>query len=109
MMRWFRTFIIFARTVHFGGVLPKWEKMDSVALAHFLSTPTGVKLRMHLDQAVTENNNFAVQKATPWHCGWACGYKGFRAFILSLTEIGSTADNPEDQTQDADPLEHLRP
>lgn len=108
MIRWFKAFLIFARMARWSP-RPEWEPTDAQALNHFLTSPTGIKLKMLMDHSAADANLRATQFASPVHCGWACGFRGLQAFILSLTAAVGDPGTTEAQTQDADSLEHLRP
>ena len=71
---------------------PEWSEADARALATFLRSPAGAKLQVFLRNEVASANERAAMKATPFDCGWACGYRGLLAWFEAL---GSEANDHE--------------
>jgi hypothetical protein len=64
-----------------------WTDADSRALAAFLQTESGARLQRFLCNEICAANERAAMKATPFDCGWACGYRGLYAWFQSLSDI----------------------
>ncbi len=108
-LRSFRAALFFARHAGYCPA-PEWTPADREALARFLGTGTGARLRMTLTAYITAANERAAVKATPFECGWACGYRGLWAWFQTLSQAGADAGTSEDSGPGmADSLEHFHP
>lgn len=62
-----------------------WTKSDEVALEQFLTSATGCKLQRLLVGNAQQSDAQAVQRATPWACGFACGVRALAAQMMALS------------------------
>jgi hypothetical protein len=77
---------------------PEWTADDREALRRFLATEAGSKLRLILMSHIAAANEKAAMTATPFECGWACGYRGLWAWFqsLSLSPAGAEPGTSEE-------------
>lgn len=110
MKRFLRALAIFTARTRWSAP-PDWQEADARALATFLGSPTGAKLRSILHGEIATANERAAMSGsstpskTAFNCGWACGYRGLYAWFESLT---ATSNHPNADTAE-DPLDHLLP
>jgi hypothetical protein len=109
MKRFLRALAIFtARTRWFAP--PDSLEPDARALATFLATPAGAKLRAILHSEIaTANERAAMRKGHPFDAGWACGYRGLYAWFESLSAAATTDLSPSTDEHSQHPLDHLLP
>jgi hypothetical protein len=90
MLRFLRAFLTFAARSRWSAP-PEWTEADARALATFLGSSSGAKLRAILHSEIATANERAAMSggATPaktaFDCGWACGYRGLYAWFESLS------------------------
>jgi hypothetical protein len=97
MIRFLRAILTFASRSRWSAP-PEWTDTDSRALAAFLTSSSGAKLRAILHSEIAAaNERAAMSKGAAFDCGWACGYRGLFAWFESLS---APAPTPE-----AEPLE----
>lgn len=108
MKRFLRALSIFAARSRWSAP-PEWAEADARALATFLASPAGAKLRaILLGEIATANERAAMSKGGAFECGWACGYRGLYAWFESLSAPAAEPVAPSAEPA-IDPLDHLLP
>lgn len=82
---------------------PLWDAGDAKALATFLASPTGARLKALYVNAVLRQQASALQSDQSklfYEAGYSAGQKGFVTFTESLADGSQFTDRGE---QDADP------
>jgi hypothetical protein len=104
MKRFLQSLAMFLRRTSWTAP-PDWNEAEARALASFLGSPAGAKLRVILQSEIASaNERAAMSKGAAFECGWACGYRGLYAWFESL----SAPSAPEPDSADHD-LENLIP
>src|SRR5690242_19658337 len=106
-----RTLLLFSRRLP-QPPRPEWTPADADLLHRFLQSHTGAKLRHTLISEISAATDRAAMKATPFECGWACGYRGLYAWFeaLSAPALADEQSNSEtDSPGEGSGLEHLSP
>lgn len=94
-MRLLRAFLLFVRRSRWQS-FPEWEEVDSRALASFISSRTGAKLMLTMQNQIVEaNERAAMSKGSAFECGWACGYRGLFAWFQSLSVTPAVQEENE--------------
>lgn len=105
----FRLFRHIRAAFNYAGHLPwtdqpLWDATDAKALATFLGSPTGRRMKALYVNAVLRQQANALQRTGPsrlvYEAGYSAGQKGFLAFTESLADGSSFTDRGG---QDADP------
>ena len=81
----------------------KWTADDAAALAAFMGTPTGERMKALFVNAVLSQQATALNARLgrlPYEAGYSAGQKGTVAFIESLADAHNFTERGE---QDADP------
>ncbi len=94
MLRWVRAFYLFASHARYVPA-PEWTDEDSANLAKFLTTASGIKLRMKLEANIAAMNEEATFKSTAYACGWARGYRALWAYFQALSPARELSGDPE--------------
>lgn len=98
-MNFIRAFLVFWRGYR-PAIQPEWSKADTIALASFMRSGTGRRLDATMRSQIAAANELAAMRATPFQCGWACGYKGLYVWFEALSakpaavESGQNEDDP---------------
>ena len=109
MNRLLRALAIFTRHVRWSAP-PDWSEADGRALAGFLASPAGAKLREILrSEIASANERAAMSKGAAFECGWACGYRGLYAWFESLAQVMPPQGHEHVTDDDEDPLSQLIP
>lgn len=84
---------------------PKWEKPDAQALANFLVTPAGARLKAYLVNAVLCQQAKALNttSALVYEAGYCAGQRGL---VASLEAMANSESFSEPGDTDADPATH---
>ena len=99
MKRFIRALALFTARTRWSAP-PEWSDADARALATFLGSAPGQKLRAILHSEIASaNEGAAMSKGAAFECGWACGYRGLYAWFESLS---APAASPEPETADSD-------
>ncbi len=102
MRRFLRALLVFARRSTWTAP-PEWTEADARALATFLATLAGAKLRGILHSEIgSANERAAMSEGAAFECGWACGYRGLHAWFESLAASGF--DEPASAVDELDEL-----
>lgn len=112
LRRWiweYRAWRRWCRSRTIGRALPSpqlvpWDDRDGKALALFLATASGARMRLKIATQEAQMNADAVRAVTDltYACGYAGGARGMAAWILSLAD---TPDSPPEHEHTADPAE----
>ena len=99
--RFLKAALIFARYQAWVDE-PRWEKADALALAAFLSTPTGQRLKAYLVNVVLRQQANAVTNTgnLVFEAGY-CG--GQRGLVAAITALADTDKFTVQEDTDADP------
>lgn len=101
MLRFIKAMMIFARYqpwVESAG----WDKEDAIALASYLQSKSGVRLRLALRNMALRQQVAALTKTSGLE--WEAGYcNGQNSVLAAIESMADTKQFPVEEVQDSDP------
>lgn len=105
-MRFLRAFLVFVRRCRFRTEM-EWTTADAKGLQAFMSSHTGRKLQVMLEnEVIAANERAAMTRGEAFECGWACGFKGLLAWFEAFQ---AQSEGSPASSEDADDLENSHP
>lgn len=102
MIRFFRIFFSLLRVYPYRNIQP-WSEEDAKSLNGYLSSPSGRKLAVHLQNESIRINASAVQSGSLAQCGQAHGFMYCCSYLqnLSALPVPQTGEIDEDSEEGA--------